>query len=212
MSTHTERSLLITRWGATAAELRQKLPGDDLVPDAREQLTYAVTITTPVAAVWPWLVQIGQGRGGWYSYEWIENVLGAGIHNVDRIHPEWQNLKVGDMVRMYREGGGPPPYEVAALEPERALILGHRLVDKATAWGESWAFVLQKIDEGSTRLIMRERFSSSLPTALQVMNYILTPGYFIMCRKMLLGIKHRAERTFPQVVQIVPYAHDSALA
>jgi hypothetical protein len=101
------------------------------------------------------------------------------------------------MVRMYREGAGPPPYEVAALEPERMLILGHRLVDKAPAWGESWAFVLQKIDKRSTRLIIRERFSSSLPTALQVMNYILTPSYFIMCRKMLLGIKQRAERTIP---------------
>jgi hypothetical protein len=197
MYTHTKRSLWITRWGATEAELQQKLPGDDLVLAAREQLTYAVTITTPGGAVWPWLVQIGQGRGGWYSYEWIENVLGAGIHNVDRIHPEWQNLKVGDTVRMYREGGGSPPYEVAALETERALILGQRLVDKAPAWGESWAFVLQKIDERSTRLIISERFSSSLPTALQVMNYLLTPGYFLMCRKMLLGIKQRAERTFP---------------
>src|SRR5215469_16427153 len=197
MSTHTERSRWITRWGATEVELQQKLPGDDLVPDARKRLTYAVTINTPEAAVWPWLVQIGQGRGGWYSYERIENMLGAGIHNVDHIHPEWQNLKVGDTVRMYREGGGPPPYEVAALEPEQALILGHRLVDKAPAWGESWAFVLQKIDEHSTRLIIRERFSSSLPVALQVMNYVLTPGYFIMCRKMLLGIKQRAERTFP---------------
>lgn len=197
MSTHTERSRWITRWGATEAELQQKLPGDDLVPDARERLTYAVTIKTPEAAVWPWLVQIGQGRGGWYSYEWIENMLGAEFHNVDRIHPEWQNLKVGDTVRMYREGGGPPPYEVVALEPERALILGHRLVEEAPALGESWAFVLQKIDERSTRLIIRERFSSSLPLALQVMNYILTPGYFIMCRKMLLGIKQRAERTIP---------------
>jgi hypothetical protein len=197
MSTHPERSLWITRWGTTATELKQKLPGDDLVPDAREPLTYAVTINTPGAAVWPWLVQIGQGPGGWYSYEWIENMLGAGSYNVDRIHPEWQNLKVGDLVRMYSEGGGPPPYEVAALEPERALLLGHRLVDKAPAWGESWAFVLQKIDERSTRLIIREKFSSSLPTALQVMNYILKPGYFIMCRKMLLGIKQRAERTFP---------------
>jgi hypothetical protein len=113
-----------------------------------------------------------------------------------RIHPEWQNLKVGDMVRMYREGGGPPPYEIATLEPDRALILGHRLLDKASALSESWAFVLQKLDERSTRLIIRERFSSSLPTALRVMNYILTPGYFIMCRKMLLDVKQRAERTF----------------
>ena len=101
------------------------------------------------------------------------------------------------MVRMYRGGGGPPPYEVAALEPERALLLRHRLLAKASSWGESWAFVLQQIDEQSTRLIMRERYSSSMPTALQVMNYILTPGYFIMCRKMLLGVKQRTERTFP---------------
>jgi hypothetical protein len=197
MSTHTERSRWITRWGTTEAERQKKLPGDDLVPDVREQLTYAVTIKTPEAAIWPWLVQLGQGRGGWYSYAWIENVLGAGIHNVDRIHPEWQHLQVGDTVRMYREGGGPPPYEVVALEPERALLLGHRLGAKAPVWGESWAFVLQRIDERSTRLMSRERFSASLPPALQVLNYFLTPGYFLMCRKMLLGIKQRAERTFP---------------
>jgi hypothetical protein len=132
----------ITRWGTTETELQQRLPGDDLVPDVREQLTYAITINAKASAIWPWLVQIGQGRGGWYSYEWLENVLGADIHNVDRIYPEWQNLKVGDRVRMYREGSGPPPYEVAALEPERALVLGHRLGDQPTLWGESWAFVL----------------------------------------------------------------------
>src|SRR6266571_6891877 len=98
---------------------------------------------------------------------------------------------------MYREGGGPPPYEVAAIEPERALILGHRLLGGNTLWGDRWAFVLQKIDERSTRLITHARWGSSLPTSLHVMNYILQPGYFIMYRKMLLGIKERAERTSP---------------
>src|SRR6266571_6923577 len=92
---------------------------------------------------------------------------------------------------MYREGGGPPPYEVAAIEPERALILGHRLLGGNTLWGDRWAFVLQKIDERSTRLITHARWGSSLPTSLHVMNYILQPGYFIMYRKMLLGIKER---------------------
>lgn len=184
----------LMNWGATAEELQQKLPGDDLVPDVHDQLTYAVTIDAPVAAIWPWLMQIGQGRGGWYSYEWLENAMGSDIHNADSIHPEWQNLEIGDLVRMYRKGGGPPPYQVAAIKPQRALIIGHRLLGGNELWGDSWAFVLQQIDERSTRLITRTRWGSSLPTSLHVINYILQPGYFIMYRKMLLGIKQRAEQ------------------
>lgn len=101
------------------------------------------------------------------------------------------------MEKQYREGGGPSPYQVATIEPERALVIGHRLLGGSTTWAESWAFVLQKIDEQSTRLITRTKWVTSLPTSLHVMNYILQPGYFIIYRKMLLGIKERAERTLP---------------
>ncbi len=185
-------------WGATADELQQKLPGDDLVAHPRSQTTMAITIHANVTAIWPWLAQMGQGRGGFYTYEWLENLLGCDIHNTDRIHSEWQAPKVGDLVRMYREGAGPPPYQIAAIEPEQALILGHPL-DNDANWGDSWTFALQKIDEQNTRLIMRLRTSSSLPTAMHVMNYTLEPGYFIMYRGMLLGIKERAERISGQM-------------
>lgn len=129
------------RWRTTADEPQQKLPGDDLVAHPRSQTTMAITIHANVTAVWPWLVQMGQGRGGFYTYDWLENLLGCDIHNVDRIHSEWQAPKVGDLVRMYREGGGPPLYQIAAIEPEQALILGHPL-DNNADWGDSWTFAL----------------------------------------------------------------------
>jgi hypothetical protein len=188
------------RWGATDDELRRTLLGDELVPNPKYQTALALTIQAKPAVIWPWLAQIGQGRGGFYSYKWIENLLGADIHNVDRIHPEWQ-LKVGDLVRMYHEGAGPPPYQVAAIEPGQALILGHPL-DKAStsgaAWGDSWSFVLQPIDQQNTRLIMRMRTSPEMPGYVHVINYVLEPGYFLMFRGMLLGIKQRAEHAYRQ--------------
>jgi hypothetical protein len=188
------------RWGATDDELQRTLPGDELVPNPKYQTTMALTIHAKPAVIWPWLAQIGQGRGGFYSYEWLENLMGAAIHNADRIHPEWQ-LQVGDFVRLYHEGGGPPPYQVAAIEPGQALILGHPL-DKASnsgaAWGDSWSFVLQPIDQQYTRLIMRMRTSPELPGYMHVVNNVLEPGYFIMFRGMLLGIKQLAERASRQ--------------
>lgn len=189
------------RWGATDDELQRTLPGDELVPNPKYQTTMAITIHAKPAATWPWLAQIGQGRGGFYSYEWIENLMGAAIHNADRIHPEWQ-LKVGDLVRLYHEGGGPPPYQIATIEPGQALILGHPL-DKASnsgaAWADSWSFILQPIDQQNTRLIMRMRTSPELPSYVHVINYVFEPGYFIMFRGMLLGIKQRAEHANRQI-------------
>jgi hypothetical protein len=86
-----------SRWGATDEEVRRSLPGDELVPTPRAQSTWAVTIEAPPERVWPWLVQMGQDRAGFYTYEWFENgLLRLNIHNVDRIVPEWQNITVGD--------------------------------------------------------------------------------------------------------------------
>ena len=89
----------LRRWGATTAELQRPLPGDDLVPHSRAGYTQAITIRAPVAAVWPWLVQIGQGRGGFYSYEGLENLVGCDIHNAERVLPEFQILASGDLLR-----------------------------------------------------------------------------------------------------------------
>ena len=139
-------------------------------------------------------MQLGAGRGGFYSYEWLENyLLFCPIENANSIIPEWQNLRVGDEVRLCPGDFGPPPYTVADIEPERALILGHPPQNGAAssegAWNDTWAFVLQPTDDGNTRLILRTRGQS--PTAL---DRVLEPGIFFMERGMLLGIKERAER------------------
>ena len=107
------------RWGATDEEIGRDLPGDELLPDPVGYVTRGITINTSPVNVWLWLVQMGQGRGGFYSYDWLENLFGLDIHNADRIVPEWQELAVGDIVRMHPNGGS----MVAAVEPYRALVL-----------------------------------------------------------------------------------------
>ncbi|ADB63084.1 hypothetical protein Htur_4265 (plasmid) [Haloterrigena turkmenica DSM 5511] len=192
------------RWGATEDEARGPLPGDDLLPDASEQVTHAIEIDAPAEAVWPWLVQIGQDRGGFYSYDWLEQAVGADIHNVDRIVPEYQDLEEGDVVRLapedYPISSPESAPEVARFDPERALVL--RPSGDSPAW--TWAFVLKPIDEGTTRLLARMRSNprrSSIgsraahPILGEAVDYLFwEPAHFLMERKMLRGIKRRAER------------------
>jgi hypothetical protein len=174
------------RWGASQNEIAASLPGDELVPSPRISYTRAITISAAPEEIYPWIVQIGAERGGWYSYEWFEtNVLRCAISNADRIHEKWQNLKVGDPVRMCPGTSGPPPYEVAMLEPDRAMILGHQ--DNGE-WVEVWQFVLLPHEDGSTRLVVRSR------SAAEGWFWdVIRPGEFIMARGMLLGIRERAE-------------------
>lgn len=171
-------------WGATDEELNMPLPGDGLVEKPKLNATHAITIDAPVDVVWPWLVQIGQRRGGFYSYTWLENLVGCQMHNADQIVPEWQELKVGDEIWLHPKA---PPLKVLAIEPERAIVLEN-----------SWSFFLRSIDEHTTRLIIRGRgeFNPDLKNAL--LNFLLwrgvfEPAHFIMERKMMLGIKERAE-------------------
>ena len=109
------------RWGATADEQNERLPGDEVVPNAEHQATHAITIDASVADVWQWLVQIGQSRGGFYSYTWLENLVGCDMHNADRVVPEWQNIRVGDVVWLHPEF---PPLSVIVVEPFKAIVLG----------------------------------------------------------------------------------------
>jgi hypothetical protein len=177
------------RWGATDDEVVCPLPGDEIVPRPRKWSTRAITIAAPVEAVWPWLVQIGQGRGGLYSYDWLENVAGCDIHSADRVHPELQDLRPGDAVRLGPQGY--PAYQVVAIEPSRALILAGNDPDMGA---HSWVFVLEPIDEQTSRLIVRSR-DDYPPTLANVVIWrlITEPVHFVMERKMLLGIKQRAE-------------------
>jgi hypothetical protein len=158
-----------------------------------------VTIQAPPERVWPWLVQLGQGRGGLYSYDRLENLFGLDMHSADRIVPELQHLQVGDEIRLVPEDiQAPLILKVAAIEPERWLVMtapGDR--DTALAAGmpwPSWTFVLDPVGQGATRLLVRWR-SDFRPTLAGwlVNKYALEPVHFVMERKMLLGIKRRAE-------------------
>ena len=191
-----------TKWGATDAEVHRSLPGDDFVPHPRWGWTHAITIRASAAEVWPWLMQMGQGRGGMYSYEWLENLVGCDLHNADRIIPAFQHLEVGDGIRFHPKVSIP----IAAIEPCRALVLNVRANTQTGNSFEltdtmpekylnlSWVFFLDELDEGTTRLISRWRgdYNQSLVNAL-IYLVLTEPITFVMDRKMLLGIKRRAE-------------------
>lgn len=190
-------------WGATDAEIQRQLPGDDLVPDLKGEYVHAITINAPAAAIWPWLVQIGQGRSGFYSYELLENMIGCKMKNADEIIPDLQHLEVGDSIPMHPTMGS--PYKVAAIEPNRTLVLLLR-VDMQTGntfeligkipekyQNSSWVFFLDEHSDGTTRLISRSRndWNDSLGNTLFF--GIFGPFTLEMDRKMLLGIKERSE-------------------
>jgi hypothetical protein len=188
----------IKRWGATEEEVQRVLPGDELVPHPNAESTRALTIRARASDIWSWVVQIGQGRGGYYSYAWLENLMHLRMENADQIHPEWQQLKVGDIIPAEPGGSG---FRVSALEPDYALVLGGREGDEGVFYGFTqmfpaftWAFVLAEIDGEHTRLITRWRGQSRQTQALRLMNPFFELAEFLMTRKMLLGIKQRAER------------------
>lgn len=181
-----------TRWGATKVEVNMSLPGDEIVPEPKTQSTRAITIQAPAAEVWSWLVQIGHGRGGMYSYDRLENLVGCDLHSAERIHPEWQDLKVDDIVHMGPEGY--LFYTVRALEPDRMLVMQpHNPADGEPGTG-SWAFILQAQDDTSTRLIARQRQDYEPSVGNFLMWRVATePISFVMEQKMLRTLRDRAE-------------------
>jgi hypothetical protein len=175
----------VLNWGASADEATRRLPGDELLEEADVVATRAISIDAPASAVWPWLVQMGPGRAGAYTYDWIENLFGLNMHSADRIVPEWQRLEVGDVLRSGQRRLG---MRVEILEPER--ILSNR--SEAGDW--VWTFALVP-ENGSTRLISRNRIAMKGSSAGQRLGMlVMEPGSLLMERKMLLGIKQRAER------------------
>ena len=183
------------KWGATAVEVTMTLPGDQLVPAPRLESTRAVTIQAPAAQVWPWLVQMGQGRGGLYSYELLENLVGCDMHNANAIMPDFQELSVGEQIRLGPEGY--PAFEVAAIVPGIALILRGDTPNptgEPTTW--IWTFFLNPIDALSTRLILRSRLSYEPSLGNKISWRVFTdPIAFNMEREMLRGIRRRAEKS-----------------
>jgi hypothetical protein len=171
-------------WGATAQEAAGPLPGDDLVADPDIQSTRAIAIDAPPSAVWPWLVQTGSGRGGAYTYDWIENLLGLNMHSADRVVPEWQELEVGDVLFGSKDG---PVMKAEIVDRER--VLAWRSEDGKWVW----SFVLSPAGDG-TRLISRNRIALDGSLGGRLGMAVMEPGSWVMERKMLLGIKERAER------------------
>lgn len=172
----------ILTWGATAEEAARRLPGDELLVDADGVSTRAITIDAPVVNVWPWLAQMGPSpRGGAYTYDWIENLLQLDMHSVDHVLPEFQHPEVGDSFSL-----GENRMRIERVDDPREL-----------AWRSEdgnwvWSFVLEDRDI-ATRLISRNRFR--LPTLAGRIGMLpMEPASLVMERKMLLGIKERAER------------------
>lgn len=191
---------LYSRWGCTAAEQARPLPGDDIVPRPKLQSTRAITIHAPAAAVWPWLAQMGQGRGGLYSYERLENLARCRMRNADRIHAEWQDPAVGDKVRF---GPEPFPFQtIRAIDPGRTLVLGSPPGETKTP--ASWVFHLEPLDPTMTRLIVRARngYEPGLLNAL-IWRGLTDPIYAVMERRMLIGIRDRAEALAQPVAAVV---------
>jgi uncharacterized protein YndB with AHSA1/START domain len=207
-------------WGIDPEVSTEALPGDDIVPVTSAQETRSITIDAPPEAIWPWLVQMGYGRAGWYSYDTLDNRA----KSVERIVPEWQSIGVGE-VMPHSPGGG---FEVRAVEPGRALVLSmdtallENQMEAVTAqerktaekmptglaasssflattpkdFAVSWAFVLEPLDGGRTRFVerFRVRFGDAGPS-FRVIRPVMGFGVFLMLQRQMLGIKARAERT-----------------
>jgi hypothetical protein len=179
------------RWGASDGEFASQLAGDDLIPQPDLTATRAISIRAASDRVWPWVAQLGQGRGGFYSYDRLENLVGCQIHNADRILPECQDIRVGDEVRLHPE----VKLAVAACEPGRSLVLrgGVPMGKTPPPYDFTWAFVLAEQVDGTTRLIVRERYAYTRwwsPLIAEPAEAIS----FVMSQKMLRGIRDAAEK------------------
>ncbi len=176
-------------WGATREEIVEDLPADELVATDRPRTTRAVTIDVGPEAVWPWLAQIGENRGGFYSYSVLERGVGADIHNANTIHPEWQDLHVGDTVWLARRGGNRGRQVVAAMVPKSHLVLmspdDYERVQRGEKASGSWAFHLRTEGE-HTRLLARGIGGYGG-------NVLYDIVHFVMERRMLLGIRRRVQ-------------------
>ena len=192
----------LLRWGASNAELRQPYPGAELIPHGKRSATMAVTIDAPPSKIWPWLVQMGCNRAGWYSWDRLDN---GGVPSAERIHPEWQTLSVGD--RLASTPSGRTWFEVAALEFERFLGLrasidlrGARPFDASGRRPRFyidalWGFQLKGLPEDRTRLVV-SGYASARPRLLQVIAdlFFWEPAHWIMQTRQFTNLKRRAER------------------
>lgn len=182
-------------WGATEEEIARSLPGDELVPSPKIMYTRAITIQAPAASIWPWLVQMGQGRGGLYSYDGLENLIGCDIHSADRILPEFQDLQVGDHVLFGPAEKKFPGQVVIEIQPGRSILMcALDPVTRQAVESATWVFVLDEQADGSTRLVVRGKNGYAPGFMNALLWHIVEPINFVMERKMLQEIKARVER------------------
>lgn len=173
------------RWGCTEAEAGKRLPGDELVPEVKLDSTHGITIQRPAKEIWPWLVQIGADRGGFYSFDLLENLVGCRLKSADRLEPRWQNLSQGDSVSLHPKA---PRLPLNILMPDEHLVLG-----------EVWGFHLIPVDTCTTRLLIRARGGYNPRLRNPVLNHVVwhllyEPVHFVMERRMMKSIKELAER------------------
>jgi len=182
-------------WGATEGEAGAVLPGDEVVPEPAEETTLAVSVDAPAEEIWAWLVQMGQDRGGMYSYDWLENLVGLDIHSTREIREEWQHLAVGDHVLVVPAGYGPMPagysFTVAGVDTGRTLIL--RQAPPEHPWNGVWSFHVVPAGENRCRLLSRARTEVQPQVGLRIATRLMEPVTLLMTRRMLRGIKERAE-------------------
>lgn len=173
----------ITTWGATASEQASAIAGVEFLRGPKIASTHALTIGRPAEKIWPWLVQMGEGRGGLYSYAWLERLVGCDIHNASHILPELQNLRAGDAISLHAKA---PKLKVTVLEKSDTLAL------------QGWIFHLQPIGKRQTRLLSRV-YTEQIPGSGRVYNFMMSSWFFdlvrfVMSRKQLLNIKRLCEQ------------------
>ncbi|GGQ20420.1 hypothetical protein BKA00_001041 [Actinomadura coerulea] len=189
-------------WGATDTEAAASYPSDGLIEDATSQSTMAVSLPAPPEAVWPWLVQMGWGRGGWYSWDLLDN---GGRPSTDRIVPEWQDLAVGD--RVPTVPGGTTYFRVEVLDPGRTLVLRSDVMlpsgrsfdprgPRPRAYADGiWAFHLHRLPDGCTRLIVRTRGRGVPSVPDRLFTWVLgEPAHFIMQHRQFRELRRRVAR------------------
>lgn len=203
---------LRSRWGMSKLEVAQSFPVDEIVPNPKSAFTHGVIIQAPARDVWPWIAQIGQGKGGFYSYEALENISGLNIYNSDRVLAEFQHPKVDDMVAF----GPEQAYPIVYCEPGRGMAIENwfdfdlndtfdpKQSSPSNILHLTWLWYIEEIDEKTSRFISRNRvtYTSSAKTNF-IFKVLLEPIVFAMDRKMCLGIKKRAERLTNSRIRLV---------
>lgn len=182
------------RLGATADEARAALPGDDLLPGAQVQNDRACTIAAPPSSVWPWIAQLGQNKAGFYSFEGLENLVGCQITGATRIHPEWQDVAVGDRFTLHPDIA----LRVAEVEPGRALVVSSQGADAPgdMDFDTTWAFCLSPVTtngSSATRLHLRERYATSSP-ATRAMIEVTSVISAVMTWRMMTNLRELFDR------------------